>query len=163
MDALDAISAIIPKRKIHAVGYCLGGTLLSMAASPMGRDGDDRLKTVTLFASQVDYEDAGELLLFIDESQITFLEDVMWDKGYLDSSRMAGTFDMLRSYDLIWSRMIERYLLGKRNPFTDLMAWNADTTRMPYKMHSEYLRKLFLHNILSNGKFTVGGTPDCTK
>lgn len=159
MDALDAISAIVPKEKIHAVGYCLGGSLLSMAAAAMARDGDDRLKTVTLFASQVDFEDAGELLLFIDESQITFLEDVMWDHGYLDSSRLAGTFDMLRSYDLIWSKGIEKYLLGKRYQFTDLMAWNSDATRLPYKMHSEYLRKLFLYNELSNGKFTVGGRP----
>lgn len=159
MEALDAIEAIIPKEKVHAVGYCLGGTLLSMAAATMSRDGDDRLKTATLFASQVDYEDAGELLLFIDESQITFLEDVMWDHGYLDSSRLAGTFDMLRSYDLIWSRGIEKYLLGKRYHFTDLMAWNADATRLPYKMHSEYLRDLFLHNNLSNGKFTVHGSP----
>lgn len=156
-DALNAVSAIIPKEKIHAVGYCLGGTLLSMAAAAMAHGGEERLKTMTLFASQVDFEDAGELLLFIDESQITFLEDVMWDKGYLDSSRLAGTFNMLRSYDLIWSRGVEQYLLGKRYQFTDLMAWNADATRLPYKMHSEYLRKLFLYNDLSNGKFTVGG------
>jgi polyhydroxyalkanoate synthase len=159
MDALDAISAIVPHEKVQAVGYCLGGTLLTIAAAAMARDGDYRLKSITLFAAQVDYEDAGELLLFIDESQITFLEDVMWDHGYLDSSRLAGTFDMLRSYDLIWSRGIEKYLLGKRYQFTDLMAWNADATRLPYKMHSEYLRKLFLHNQLSNGKFTVKGAP----
>jgi len=159
MDALNAISAILPKEKIHAVGYCLGGTLLSMAAAALARDGNERLKTMTLFASQVDFEDAGELLLFIDESQITFLEDVMWDKGYLDSSRLAGTFNMLRSYDLVWSRGVEQYLLGTRYQFTDLMAWNADATRLPYKMHSEYLRKLFLHNELSNGKFTVKGRP----
>lgn len=158
-DAIDAISAILPKEKIHAVGYCLGGTLLSMAAATMAREGDDRLKTITLFASQIDFEDAGELLLFIDESQITFLEDVMWEKGYLDSSRLAGTFNMLRSYDLVWSRGVDQYLLGKRYQFTDLMAWNADATRLPYKMHSEYLRKLFLHNELSNGKFTVGKQP----
>lgn len=159
MEALKAISEIMPKKKVHGVGYCLGGTLLSIAAAAMARDHVDRLKSITLLASQVDYEDAGELLLFIDESQITFLEDVMWDKGYLDSSRMAGTFDMIRSYDLIWSRMIERYLLGKRMNFTDLMAWDADATRMPYKMHSEYLRNLFLHNILTNGKFMIGGRP----
>lgn len=157
MDALTAISAIVPKEKIHSVGYCLGGTLLSIAAAAMARDGDHRLKTITLFAAQVDYEEAGELLLFIDESQITFLEDVMWEHGYLDSTRLAGTFDMLRSYDLIWSKGIEKYLLGKRYQFTDLMAWNADATRLPYKMHSEYLRNLFLHNKLSNGKFIVGG------
>ncbi len=159
MDSIKAISTIIPKRKIHAVGYCLGGTLLSIAAATMSRDGQDSLKTISLFASQVDYEEAGELLLFIDESQITFLEDVMWDKGYLGSSRMAGTFDMLRSYDLIWSRAIERYLLGKRLHFTDLMAWDADATRMPYKMHSEYLRSLFLHNSLTNGRFKIGNKP----
>ena len=159
MDALNVISAIVPHEKVQAVGYCLGGTLLTIAAAAMARDGDDRLKSITLFAAQVDYEDAGELLLFIDESQITFLEDVMWDHGYLDSSRLAGTFDMLRSYDLVWSRGIEKYLLGKRYQFTDLMAWNADATRLPYKMHSEYLRKLFLHNTLSNGKFTVKGSP----
>jgi len=159
MEALKAISTIIPKRKVHAVGYCLGGTLLSIASAAMARDGDDRLKTITLFAAQVDYEEAGELLLFIDESQITFLEDIMWNKGYLDSSRLAGTFNMLRSYDLVWSQMVERYLLGKRLHFTDLMAWNADATRLPYKMHSEYLRNLFLNNLLTDGKFTVGGKP----
>lgn len=159
MDALKAISEILPKKKVHGVGYCLGGTLLSIAAAAMARDHVNRLKSITLLASQVDYEDAGELLLFIDESQISFIEDVMWDKGYLDSSRMAGTFDMLRSHDLIWSRRIERYLLGKRLDFTDLMAWVADRTRMPYKMHSEYLRNLFLHNSLTNGKFIIGGRP----
>lgn len=157
LDALKAISSIVPKEKVHAVGYCLGGTLLSMVAAAMARDGVDRLKTITFFATQVDFEDAGELLLFIDEGQITFLEDVMWEKGYLDSSRLAGTFNMLRSYDLVWSRGVEQYLLGKRYQFIDLMAWNADATRLPYKMHSEYLRKLFLQNDLSSGKFTVGG------
>lgn len=158
-DALKAISIIIPKRKIHAVGYCLGGTLLCMAAAAMRRDGKNPFKTISFFASQVDFEDAGELLLFIDESQIAFLEDIMWNKGYLESSRMAGTFDMLRSYDLIWSKMIQRYLLGKRLHLTDLMAWDADATRMPYKMHSEYLRNLFLENALTNGKFIIGESP----
>lgn len=156
MEALEAISAITQKKKIHSVGYCLGGTLLSMAAALLAQKKDDRLKTMTTFASQLDYEDAGELLLFIDESQITFIEDVMWEKGYLDSSRMAGTFDMLRSYDLVWSKGIERYFMGKRLLYTDLMAWDDDATRMPYKMHSEYLRKLFLHNMLTNGKFKIG-------
>lgn len=159
IEALKAISTIMPKKKVHALGYCLGGTLLSMAAAQMGHKKDDRLQTITLLASQVDYEDAGELLLFIDESQITFLEDVMWEKGYLDASRMASTFDMLRSYDLVWSKAIEKYLLGKKLRFTDLMAWDADTTRMPYTMHSQYLRKLFLHNRLTNGRFTIGGRP----
>lgn len=155
MDAVAAINEIVPGRKIHATGYCLGGTILSIAAAKMARDGDDRLKTVTLLAAQVDFEDAGELLLFVDESQITFLEDVMWEKGYLDSNRMAGAFYMLRPYDLIWSRVVESYYLGERAPMSDLMAWNADATRMPYRMHSEYLRKLFLQNQLTNGHFMI--------
>jgi polyhydroxyalkanoate synthase len=159
MEAIEAISAIVPGTKIQAVGYCLGGTLLTIAAATMARERDDRLKSLTFFATQVDFEDAGELLLFIDESEITFLEDVMWDKGYLDASRMAGTFNMLRSYDLVWSRGVERYLLGKRLVATDLMAWNADATRMPYKMHSQYLRELFLSNRLTDGTFKVKGRP----
>jgi polyhydroxyalkanoate synthase subunit PhaC len=157
MEALEAVSAIVPNQKIHAAGYCLGGTLLSIAAAAMARDNDYRLKTITLFAAQVDFEEAGELLIFVDESQIAFLEDIMWDKGYLDANRMAGTFYMLRPYDLIWSRLVESYYLGKRKPLTDLMAWNADTTRMPYQMHSEYLRRLFLSNDLANGRYTVNG------
>lgn len=157
IEALDAVSSIVPGQNIHGVGYCLGGTLLSIAAALMARENDLRLQTMTLFAGQVDFEEAGELLIFVDESQITFLEDVMWDKGYLDANRMAGTFYMLRPYDLIWSRLVESYCLGNRKPLTDLMAWNADTTRMPYRMHSEYLRKLFLRNDLSNGRYTVGG------
>lgn len=159
MAALKAIAAIMPKSKVNAIGYCLGGTLLTMAAATLARDKNDILKTITLLASQVDFEEAGELTLFIDESQIAFIEDVMWEKGYLGSPRMAGAFDMLRSYNLIYSRLIEQYLLGKRRPFTDLMAWNADSTRMPYKMHSEYLRSLFLHNTLASGKFLVEDEP----
>ena len=158
-EALKAITAITGEEEIHGVGYCLGGTLLSSVAAAMCGSSQNVLKTITLFAAQTDFEEAGELLLFIDESQIAFLEDIMWDKGYLDSSRMAGTFDMLRSYDLIWSKMIGRYLLGEKRALTDLMAWNADATRMPYKMHSEFLRNLFLHNSLTTGKFNLGGQP----
>jgi polyhydroxyalkanoate synthase len=159
MDALEAINAIVPEQKIHAVGYCLGGTLLSIAAAAMARDGDDRLKSVTLFAAQVDFEEAGELLMFIDESQLAWLEDTMWEKGYLDRQKMTGTFQLLRSRDLFWSRMIEDYLLGERTSPNDMMAWNSDATRMPFKMHSEYLRELFLNNDLAEGHFCVGGRP----
>ncbi len=159
MDALEAVTTIVPEQKVHTVGYCLGGTLLSIVASTMARDGDERLKSVTLFAAQVDFEEAGELLLFIDESQLTFLEDTMWEQGFLDSIQMAGTFYMLRSRDLIWSRIVEQYLLGNANQVNDLMAWNADATRMPYRMHSEYLRSLFLNNDLSEGRFMVGSKP----
>jgi len=159
MAALDAINSIIPGRRIHAAGYCLGGTLLSITASAMARDGDDRLASVTLLAAQTDFEDAGEIMLFIDESQVTYLEDIMWDQGYLDTKQMAGAFQMLRSNDLIWSRMVRQYFLGEGEQGNDLMAWNSDATRMPFKMHSEYLRRLFLDNLLAKGRYQVEGRP----
>jgi polyhydroxyalkanoate synthase len=159
MDALRAIGSIAPKRPVHAVGYCLGGTLLSIAAAALARDGDPRLKTVSLFAAQTDFTEAGELMLFVDESQVAYLEDIMWDQGYLDIRQMAGAFQMLSSNDLIWSAILRQYLLGERRPMTDLMAWNADGTRMPYRMHSEYLRKLFLRNDLAEGRYLVDDRP----
>jgi len=156
MDAIKTINHIIPEKKIHTVGYCIGGTLLMIAAAAMAGKSDERLKSITLFAAQVDFKEAGELLLFTDESQVSYLEDIMWEKGYLDGAQMAGAFSMLRSIDLIWSRVISSYLLGKPNTLNDLMAWDYDTTRLPYKMHSEYLRSLFLNNDLVQGNFKVG-------
>ncbi len=157
--ALAAVKAVVPDRPVHTVGYCLGGTLLAIAAAALGRRCDPCIGSMTLLAAQTDFADAGELTLFIDESEITFLEDMMWSQGTLDARQMAGAFHLLRSNDLIWSRVVRDYLLGGRTPVSDLVAWSADATNMPYRMHSEYLRRLFLDNDLAAGRYVVDGVP----
>ncbi|MDO9525521.1 MAG: alpha/beta fold hydrolase, partial [Gemmobacter sp.] len=157
MAALDVVNAVVPDTPVHAVGYCLGGTILAIAAATMAREGDDRLTSVTLMAAQVDFAEAGELLMFLDESQVAFIEDLMWEQGYLDRPQMARAFAAIRAEDLIYSRNVQRYFLGRDDLPTDLGVWNADSTRMPARMHSEYLRGLFLENRLSAGRFAVEG------
>lgn len=157
--ALAAIQANMPGRPVHGVGYCLGGTLLAIAVAAASPAQRAAWRTITLLAAQTDFTEAGELTLFINESQVAFLEDMMWEKGVLGSQQMSGAFSMLRSNDLIWSRIIRDYLLGDRTLRSDLMAWNADATRMPAHMQSDYLRSLFLQNDLAEGRYVARGRP----
>jgi polyhydroxyalkanoate synthase len=163
--ALDAVEAATGEREINTIGYCLGGTLLGATLGYMAAKGDDRVNSATFFVSLLDFSVPGELGVFIDEKQIESLEKKMNERGYLEGSEMATTFNMLRSNDLIWSFVINNYLMGKE-PFPfDLLYWNSDSTRMPAAMHSFYLRNMYLHNKLREpGGITLGGVPiDVTK
>jgi len=155
--AVDAVAAIVPKRKIQAVGYCIGGTLLAIGAAALARDKDDRLGSITMFAAQTDFSEPGELAFFINPSQLAMLEATMHRKGVLESKQMGGAFAMLRAQDLLWQPIVNQYLKGQRDRMIDLMAWNADGTRMPWRMHSEYLYRLYLDNELATNRFPVGG------
>ena len=159
MAAIDSVEKICPKRKINAVGYCLGGTLLTIAAATMAREGDDRLASISLFAAQADFSEAGDIMRFISPSQISFLEKIMWKQGYLGIENMGGAFSALQASDLIYAGAVNRYFLGNESKPNDLMSWNADGTRMPYRMHSEYLHSLYLENQLGRNKFEVEGRP----
>ena len=146
--ALGAIEAATGEREVNAIGYCLGGTLLASTLAWMARKGDDRIKSATFFVTMLDFAEAGELSVFIDEEQLAALEEKMRNRGYLEGSEMANTFNMLRANDLIWSFVVNNYLLGNE-PFPfDLLYWNADSTRMPARMHSFYLRKMYQENQL---------------
>uniref|UniRef100_UPI0012FACF1F PHA/PHB synthase family protein n=1 Tax=Azohydromonas aeria TaxID=2590212 RepID=UPI0012FACF1F len=165
-DALAAIRQIVPDQPVQACGYCLGGTLLSMAAAALARPGKVRdadrlpeLAGVTLLAAQTDFTEPGELGVLIDEAQVELLEDIMAERGFLTGRQMAETFQFLRSRELIWSMRMREFWLGERQQPNDLMSWNADVTRMPAVMHSQYLRRCHLHNQLAHGEYTVEGRP----
>jgi polyhydroxyalkanoate synthase len=156
-DTVEAVSRIVPARKIHTVGYCIGGTLLSIGAAVLSGAGDQRLASVTLMAAQQDFSEPGELSVFISPSQIDMLEAVMDRTGVLKSEQMGAAFALLRSRDLLWTPAVNTYLRGKRESANDLMSWNADGTRMPCRMHTEYLRGLYLNNALARGEFQADG------
>ena len=143
--------------QVHLVGYCIGGTLLSIGAAALARDGDQRPASMTMFAAQADFSEPGELAFFINPSQLAMLEATMHRKGVLESKQMGGAFALLRAKDLVWQPIVDTYLKGQRAPMIDLMAWNADGTRMPWRMHSEYLYRLYLDNELATNRFPVGG------
>jgi polyhydroxyalkanoate synthase len=146
--ALGAIEQATGVSDINAIGYCIGGTLMGSTLAWMAASGDDRIKSITFFTALLDFSEVGELAVFIDEEQISLLERKMEEKGYLDGSHMATTFNMLRANDLIWSFVVKNYLLGE-DPFPfDLLYWNSDSTRMPSRMHSFYLRNMYQHNKL---------------
>jgi polyhydroxyalkanoate synthase subunit PhaC len=158
--ALDAIEQATGEREVNAIGYCLGGTLLASTLAYMATRKDNRIRSATFFVTMTDFEEAGELGVFIDEEQLNALEDKMNKRGYLEGSEMATTFNMLRANDLIWSFVVNNYLLGN-DPFPfDLLYWNADSTRMPARMHSFYLRKMYQENLLAvpNG-ISLNGVP----
>ena len=158
--ALDAIAKATGEREVNAIGYCLGGTLLASTLAWMKAKGDDRIKSATFFTTLVDFADPGELGLFIDEEQLAAIEKSMAARGFLDGAEMAASFNTLRASDLIWSFVINNYLLGK-DPFPfDLLYWNSDNTRMPATMHSFYLRKCYYENVLIQpGGVCLGGVP----
>jgi len=155
--AIDAVATVVPKQKIHAVGYCIGGTLLAIGAAILGRAQDERLASVTMFAAQTDFSEPGELAFFINPGQLATLDATMAGKGVLESRQMGGAFALLRGQDLVWQPLINNYLKGKRDPMIDLMAWNADGTRMPWRMHTEYLNRLYLKNELASNRFMHDG------
>jgi poly[(R)-3-hydroxyalkanoate] polymerase subunit PhaC len=157
--ALDAIKEATGEDRVHAIGYCVGGTLLTITLALMAARHDERIVSATLFASQVDFTYAGDLKVFVDEDQIAALERRMAERGYLESKSMATVFNLLRSNDLLWPYVINNYLKGKA-PFPfDLLYWNSDATRMPAANHSFYLRSCYLDNKLARGKMTIGDTP----
>ena len=156
--ALDTVQAITGEKQAHAIGYCVGGTLLSITLAYLAAKKQNRVKSATLFAAQVDFTYAGDLMVFVDEERIKQLETHMKQQGYLEASRMANTFNMLRSNDLIWPYIVNNYMRGKKPMPFDILYWNSDATRMPAANHSFYLRNCYLDNKLTKGEMEIAGT-----
>jgi len=160
LEALDAIEQATGQRQVNAIGYCIGGTLLAATLAWMKAREADRIASATFFTAQVDFEQAGELRVFIDDKQLKSLEKRMTKQGYLDGEAMAMTFNMLRANDLIWTFVINNYLLGRKPPQFDLLYWNSDYTRLPETMHTWYLRELYLNNkLVEPGGVEMDGVP----
>jgi polyhydroxyalkanoate synthase len=155
--ALDQIEKAVGEREVNAIGYCVGGTLLAAALALMAKEGDDRIASATFFTTQVDFTHAGDLKVFVDEDQVAALERAMGEKGYLDGTKMATAFNMLRAGDLIWPYVVNNYMRGKDPMPFDLLYWNADSTRMAAANHSFYLRNCYMNNTLSRGEMTLSG------
>jgi polyhydroxyalkanoate synthase len=157
LQALDVIETVTGESEVHAIGYCVGGTLLAITLAYMAATNDDRIRSATFFAAQVDFTHAGDLKVFVDEEQLAALEKEMAARGYLQGHKMANAFNLLRSNDLIWPYVINNYLRG-RQPFPfDLLFWNSDATRMPAANHSFYLRHCYLQNDLTRGRMKIAG------
>ncbi len=160
MAALDAMEQATGERSFNVIGYCLGGTLLGATLALMKARGDDRFHAATFFTAMLDFAEPGDLGVFIDEQQLASIESMMNERGYLDGGEMSTTFNMLRANDLIWSFVVNNYLLGRQPMAFDLLFWNSDSTRMPARMHSTYLRRMYLENRLREpGGMTIDGTP----
>ncbi|MGD0635147.1 MAG: class I poly(R)-hydroxyalkanoic acid synthase [Beijerinckiaceae bacterium] len=155
--ALDAIEAATGEKTVNAAGYCVGGTMLATALAYMAEIGDTRIASATFFAAQTDFTDPGEINVFIDDLQVKSLEATMTGPGYLDGSKMAAAFNMLRPNDLIWAYVIDNYMKGKAPPAFDLLSWNSDSTRLPALNHSFYLRNFYMENKLAKGELEIGG------
>src|SRR5438045_9779336 len=158
LDALDVVKEITGSHKVNAVGYCIGGTLLSMALPYLVEKKDETVNSATFFVALQDFSEVGDTSVFIDEPQVTYIEGQMIERGYLDSRSMATMFNMLRANDLIWSNVVNNYLLGKEPPAFDLLYWNNDGTRMARAAHSFYLRNTYLaNNLIMHDKIFLNG------
>jgi polyhydroxyalkanoate synthase subunit PhaC len=157
MEAVEAVQKATGSEKVNTVGFCIGGTMLATAMGYLAAKGESPINSSTFFTTQVDFELAGDLKVYVDEEQVKWIEGRMEPKGYLPGNRMADAFNLLRSNDLIWNYVVNNYLLGKDPPPFDLLYWNSDSTRMPSAVHSFYLREFYIKNALARGALMIEG------